>query len=276
MFEAAELGRKLEKHEYDALLPDLRTRLLQAQARLESAGFSVIVLLNGVGGMADAANRLNEWLDARYLVTEAWTRPSEEEAEHPEFWRYWRWLPPRGRMGLFLGNWYTRPIVERAEGRSRTSEYEHDLRRIVAFEKTLVDDGTLIVKLWFHLGKGQQRRRLKTLAKSRATRFKIGRHEWQRLERYAKFRRASEQAVRETGTAGSPWHIVEADDERYRDIEAARTLLGALEARLAAVRPEPVHEPEPPAPNPHTVLDTLDFTSRLDKATYEARMPALQ
>jgi len=87
MFETAELGRKMTKADYEAALPDLRTRLLKAQAALEAAGIPVVVLLNGVGGMAETMNRLCEWMDARYLVTEAWSPPSEEEAAHPEYWR---------------------------------------------------------------------------------------------------------------------------------------------------------------------------------------------
>src|SRR5690242_5328629 len=121
MFETAELGRKMTKAEYEVAVPDLRTRLLKAQAALEAAGFPVVVLLNGVGGMSEVLNRLSEWMDARYLVTEAWAPASEEEAQYPEYWRFWRWLPAKGRVGLFLGNWYTRPIVERAEGRSKAN-----------------------------------------------------------------------------------------------------------------------------------------------------------
>src|SRR5690349_14552044 len=225
MFETAELGRTLDKEAYEALLPDLRTRLLKAQTALEKTGFSVVVLLNGVGGMVETTNRLYEWLDARYLVTEAWSPPNEEERARPEFWRYWGWLPPAGRIGVFLGNWYTRPIVDRAEGRSGRTTFAADLNRIVAFERTLADDGVLLVKLWLHLSKRQQRARLQALEADESTRFRIAKHEWHRLESYGKFRRASEQAVRETSTGLAPWTVIEGGDVRYRDVEAARELV---------------------------------------------------
>jgi len=276
MFETAELGRSMTKAEYEAALPELRTRLLKAQAALEAAGFPVVVLLNGVGGMAQTLNRLSEWLDARYLVTEAWSPPSEEEAERPEYWRFWRWLPAKGRMGLFLGNWYTRPIVDRAEGGKKSAEFEHELRRIATFERMLADDGMLLVKVWLHLSKRDQRRRLESLDARRTTRFRIGDNEWQRLEHYGKFRRASEQAVRETSTGQTPWTIVEAADERYRDIEVARVLLAALERRLAEPRAPDARAPEPTVPNPDTILDRLDGASRVDKELYAERIPALQ
>jgi polyphosphate:AMP phosphotransferase len=276
VFETAEMGRKLGKAEYEALLPELRTRLLKAQAALEHAGFSVVVLLNGVGGMGETTNRLYEWLDARYLVTEAWTPPNEAERERPEFWRFWNWLPPAGRIGVFNGNWYTRPIVDRAEGRSGSKAFAAELARIAAFERTLADDGVLIVKLWLHLSKRQQRARLDDLAADKTTRFRIAKHEWRRLEAYSQFRRASEQAVRETSTGVAPWSVIEGEDVRYRDVEAARALLNAMEKRLAVPHVERTPVPEPIAPNPQTILDTLDFNSRVPKEEYQKRIFKLQ
>jgi polyphosphate:AMP phosphotransferase len=269
MFETAELGRTLDKEAYEAALPELRTRLLKAQSALEKAGFAVVVLINGVGGMQETANRLHEWLDARYLVAEAWAPPTEEERERPEFWRFWRWLPPAGRIGVFLGNWYTRPIVERAEGERGLDHFSHELARIAAFERTLADGGTLFVKLWLHLGKRDQKRRLRAFEADPRQRFRVGKHEWHRLERYQRYRRASEQAVRETSTGLAPWTVIEATDPRYRDVEAARKLLEQLEARLALPRPERHVVPEGPIDNPFTILDRLETDERTPKAEYE-------
>ncbi len=276
MFETAELGRSLDKDAYEAILPELRTRLLKAQAALERAGFAVVVLLNGVAGMAEATNRLYEWLDARYLVTEAWSPPSEEERERPEFWRYWRWLPPAGRIGVFLGSWYTHPIVERAEGRIGRTRFGREIARIAAFERTLAEDGVLFVKLWFHLSKHDQRKRLESLEAKRATRFRVGKHEWQNLGRYADYRRASERAVRETSTALAPWTVIEGTDARYRDVEAAKQLLAALERRLAEAPRDRPPEPEAPVSNPRTILDTLDFSTRVPHDIYARRLGELQ
>jgi len=276
MFETAELGRALDKAEYEALLPELRTRLLKAQAALERASFSVVVLLNGVGGMAETANRLNEWLDARYLVTETYTPPNEDERERPEFWRYFGWLPPRGRIGVFLGSWYTRPILDRAERRSKGADFARDLARIAAFERTLTDDGVVLVKLWLHLSKRQQRRRLKALFTKRGSRFLIKEHEWARLEHYGRYRSVSTEAVRETSTSRAPWTVVEAADPRYRDVTAARRLLEVVEELLAAPLTSRTPEPEPSIENPHTILDRLDFVTRVEPREYETRMGKLQ
>jgi len=137
MFEAAELGRKLPKDEYAAIVPELRTALLKAQARLEGANFSVVVLLNGLAGSGvdETAKVLSEWLDARYLHTEAYAEPTEEERERPEFWRYWMWLPGAGRIGVFLGNWYRPAVLQRVERRTNDAGLAQELRRIANFER---------------------------------------------------------------------------------------------------------------------------------------------
>src|SRR5262245_50135975 len=142
MFETAELGRKVSKKEFDRLEPELRTDLLRVQDQLKDAGFPVIILVGGVegAGRGETVNRLHEWMDARYLETHALGDPSDEERERPPFWRFWRALPPRGRIGIFFGSWYTEPIMRRAYGETTNADLDASLTRINAFEKALADD----------------------------------------------------------------------------------------------------------------------------------------
>ena len=66
--------------------------------------FPVIVVLAGLdtAGRGETANLLNKWMDPRWIVTQAWGQPSDEERERLPFWRYWRSLPPKGWLGMFL------------------------------------------------------------------------------------------------------------------------------------------------------------------------------
>ena len=76
------------------------------------APFPVIVLFAGVdaAGKSETASLLNEWMDPHWIVTRGYTDPSAEELERPRLWRYWRDLPPKGRLALFLSAWYSSPI----------------------------------------------------------------------------------------------------------------------------------------------------------------------
>ena len=167
MFETAELGRKVPKAEYKKQVPLLREELLAIQQDLRKADFPVILVFAGVdgAGKGEIVNLLSEWMDPRWLVTHAYTEPSQEEAERPEYWRYWRDLPPKGRIGIFLSSWYSTPVLDRVNNRISMPEFDEKLDRIIAFEKALADDGALILKFWMHLGKSEQKKRLKSLEK---------------------------------------------------------------------------------------------------------------
>src|SRR5688572_24092340 len=165
MFEAAGLGRTLSRDAYKKRVPALRAALLDAQQRLSAAPFPVIVVFAGVdgAGKSETVNLLHEWMDPRWIVTRAFGEPSDEERERPEQWRFWRDLPPRGRIALFLSAWYSRPVIDRAYRRITRVEFEDRLLRLAEFERTLADDGALILKFWMHLDKKAQRKQLTTL-----------------------------------------------------------------------------------------------------------------
>ena len=89
-------------------------------------------------------------------------------------WRYWRALPPKGKIGIFVGSWYT-DADRRARARARSGDAELDSAssEIIRFEKMLADEGALVLKFWFHLSKEQQKKRLKTLEKNPHTRWRV-------------------------------------------------------------------------------------------------------
>src|SRR5262245_41808651 len=150
MFEAAELGRTLEKTEFRERAERVRTELLTAQQALTAAGFSVVIVLGGVdgAGKGDTMNRLFEWMDERGLTSQTSDEPTQDERERPAYWRYWMALPPKGRICIFHGGWYAPVIERRVFGKLRDDGFAHALARINAFERNLTDDGTLIIKLW--------------------------------------------------------------------------------------------------------------------------------
>ena len=97
MFESAEIGHKISKSEYRKQEPALREQLLEAQAQLkEQARFPLLILIGGVdgAGKGETVNLLNEWMDPRHIHTCAFGAPTDEEAQRPPMWRYWRALPP--------------------------------------------------------------------------------------------------------------------------------------------------------------------------------------
>ena len=287
MFEVAELGRKVSRQEFDQAEPSLRSELLEAQFALRNRKFPVIVIVSGAdcAGKGEFVHRLNEWLDPRGVDTHAFAEGSDEELARPRFWRFWRALPARGRIGIFIGSWYSEPMVRRVYREIKGSELDGELDRIAFFEKMLADDGAVIVKLWFHLSKKEQARRLKKLESDPRTRDRVRPVDRKHLKLYDKFIRTSERVIRRTDSAQCPWRLIEAADRRYRELTAGRIILEALQSCLmevpAANEPAPAAAAPPPPPlarakSMETVLDHVDLTQKLTDRRYREELEKYQ
>jgi polyphosphate:AMP phosphotransferase len=280
MFESAEIGHKISKAEYEAQESTLRIQLLEVQEELKNASFPVIILIGGVdgAGKGETVNLLHEWIDPRYLETHAFGAASDEERERPESWRFWRVLPPKGKIGILFGSWYTHPIIDLVYGKTKIADLDVALMRINSFEKELVDDGALIIKFWFHLSKQAQSERLKALTKNPETRWRVTDVDWQHFKLYDKFRRISEHAIRTTSTGESPWIIVEGSDKRYRSITVGKHILNLVSKRLAADNNQAIKVSPPPVliDNPYTILDTLNLEQSLSEEEYKRLLEKYQ
>jgi polyphosphate:AMP phosphotransferase len=303
MFRTAELGQKISKPEYQQREPLLRQQLLDVQRQLREAGsFPVIIVFAGVdgGGKGDTVNLLNEWMDPRWLVTNAYDTPSDEERERPEYWRFWRDLPPKGRIGMFLSSWYSRPILDRVYGKDDESVFDDRLDRILAFEKALVDDDALILKFWMHLSRDAQKRRLKKLEKDPLTSWRVTQQDWEHWRIYDRFEAAAERTIMRTSTGTAPWNIVEGEDPNYRSLTVGGIVLNEITKHLEEVRRKRqlleelaarrkeehlVHTgqedsgesgggaEDAPVPLPvNTVLSALDMSQHLTKADYKRQL----
>ena len=281
MFETAEIGHKLAKSQYRREEPKLRARLLKLQYQLlERADFPVVILVNGVdgAGKGETVNLLNEWMDPRHIRTRAFGPPGDDARERPEMWRYWKALPPKGRIGILFGSWYTDPILQRVVGREKRARFERRLERIRHFERMLVAEGALLVKLWFHLSKKAQGKRLKQLSAHKSTAWRVGPLEWKHHKRYGAFIAACEEALRETGTGEAPWDIIDGSDAEYRALTTGRLIADRLAARLAGKRAKVAPAAPPPQPpiDGKTLLASLDYSHRLGAREYKRKLEHLQ
>jgi AMP-polyphosphate phosphotransferase len=261
MFEAAELGQRIAKAEYDRQVPKLREALLGAQLTVRDARFPVVVVIGGVdgAGKGETVNTLLEWMDPRHIETFALSAPSDEERERPPYWRFWRALPPRGKIGIFFGGWHSAPIVERAYRRIKANEMERRLAEVVAFERLLVAEGTLLIKLWMHLSKEYQRERLKALAKDKLTRWRVTGDDWEHFEMYDRFKKISEHALRRTSTGEAPWEVIEGYDRRYQTLTVGKLLLDRITARVDELHKRKSKVSAPPPAAPHTATGSTSI-----------------
>ena len=280
MFETLELGRKVKNKAFEKAVLKLRQRLLSLQFELEGRNFPVIVIVSGVegAGKGSVVHRFNEWMDARLIETQAFWDHSDEEETRPFFWRFWRALPAKGRISLFVGSWYTRPILQAAAGELSEAELELELQRIEAFERMLTDDGALIVKMWFHLPAELVEERVRADQLRELTDIEIPDDDEEFRQKYDKLVRVSERSIRATDTSHSPWHLIEATDDNYRDLTAGEVLEKCLRARIEGEHGNGSINPPitPSDAGQPTILDSVDLEASLDKAEYREQLDHYQ
>lgn len=259
-----------------------RDELLQTHLALHELGVSVILIVSGVdgAGKAEVVFRLTEWLHPRWVETQAFWRVSDEERDRPYYWRFWRVLPGRGRIGIFLGSWYTEPIVQRVHGLWDDGDLNDALKRIVRFEQMLVDDGTLILKFALHLTKDEQRRRLKHLEENPETHWRVLPSDWKHHKLYDSFVRTAGHIIKRTDIPGAPWLMVDAADPERRDRMIARLVLGALQKKLREVQAAPRRERAKPIVIEGTQgrkpLEAVDLEQALSKDEYREKLSKYQ
>jgi AMP-polyphosphate phosphotransferase len=286
MFEAAELGQTLDEAIYDERLPELREQLLDAQVQARSqARFPIILIFGGVAsaGKGETVKKLTEWLDPRSIEVHAVGPASDEELERPPMWRFWRRLPPKGKIGIFFGGWYLDPIDTRVFDKGRKAEFVAALGEVRRFEQMLANEGALILKFWFHLSKKAQRHRLDELWADKKTRYRVEKEDLRQAEHYDRYRSAGAAVLTETDVPHAPWLVIEGVDRRYRHYSTGQALLDALQRRLGAGAGGA--EPAAPAAPPEVaassienvpIVRTLDLTLRLDKRQYEQELEEQQ
>ena len=280
MFESAELGHTIDKETFKKEVPKLRAALLDIQYDLlEKKEFPVVILVSGVdgSGKGETINLLYSWMDPRHISTLAFSAPSDEESSRPYMWRYWRALPPKGKVGVFAGSWYSQPIADRIAGEMRRTTLDDRLDDINRFEAMLVNEGALVLKFWFHLSKDGQKHRLKALEKNPRTAWRVTKASYERLKTYGKLQEVAGHVLRVTNTAKAPWIIVEGTDDAYRSLTVGRVVLDAIQRRLQQGRQQvPVAPPVIQTIDQRTVLSELDLTRKLDKKDYERDLAKYQ
>jgi polyphosphate kinase 2 (PPK2 family) len=234
MLEKVDLSRKLAKKTYAELLPHLQRRLYDLEKACWDARIPTIVLFEGwdAAGKGTTINLLTSRLDPRGFKLHAIQAPRTYETHLPWLWRFWQRIPNYGEMAIFDRSWYGRVLVERVEGLVTERDWQKGYRDIASFERTLFDDGYVLVKFFLHISKDEQERRFKRLSRDPLTAWHVQAEDWEHHEKYAQYVIAIEEMLEHTDTEWGPWCIVEGTDRRWARIRVFQTIIHRMEQAL--------------------------------------------
>ena len=241
LLETVDLSRTLSRNRYQKAFPPLQERLSQLQYELKQAEIPTIVVFEGwdAAGKGTVIQRLTERLDPRAFRAYPGSPPSELEQRYHWLWRYQNRLPEDGQMALFDHSWYGRVLVERVEKFVKKKAWRIAYEQINEFERWLADEGQVLVKLFFHISRKEQRRRLEKMERDPAERWKVEKEDWRRNRQYDRWAEAIEEMLAKTDTPECPWTVVEATDARWTRVKVFETLVRRMEEALSRRKEAP-------------------------------------
>jgi polyphosphate kinase 2 (PPK2 family) len=132
-------------------------------------------------------------------------------------------------MAVLDRSWYGRVLVERVEGFADEAAWRRAYEETRDYERMLVAEGMVLVKLWLHVSDAEQLKRFQKRAGDPLKAWKLTDEDWRNRERRAEYVQAVEDMVAETSTECAPWTLVEADSKRYARVKVIETVIAAAE-----------------------------------------------
>lgn len=222
---------EMPKREYEARAEALQVELVKMLRDVIATGKRVVVLFEGrdAAGKGGTIEVLRENLNPRSAYIVALPTPTEREAGQWYFQRYVAHLPAPGEIALFDRSWYNRGVVERVFGFSTESQRVQFFRQLPDFEKMLVDDGIILVKLWLNVGRAEQLRRFLDREKDPLKQWKLSRIDVEGLGRWGDYTVAIRETLSLSHSPVAPWTVIRSDDKRRARIAAMQTVLGRID-----------------------------------------------
>lgn len=207
----------------------------------ERIGPPVAVVFEGwdASGKGGAIKRLVSPLDARHVRVASFAAPTPDEKRHHFLWRFWPALPGWGGMAVLDRSWYGRVLVERVEGFATVDQWSRAYEEIVAFERTLAQEGMILVKFWLHLSEDEQLRRFERRRADPLKRWKLTDEDWRNRDRRRDYEQAVEDMLERTDHPHARWHLVEADSKRWARVKVLETTIAEIETGMRSRGFEP-------------------------------------
>lgn len=285
MLDKINLRRKIAKAEYKKVKDDLDLRLGALQREARDLGIPLMVVFEGweAAGKGTLINKLILPLDPRGFTVHNILPPTEDERLRPFLWRFWRLIPAKGRMAIFDRSWYRSVIEKRAKRKMSVEASRQAYQDIGSFEEQLADDGYAIVKFFLHISKKEQKKRFEKLRANPATAWRVTKADLKTLDKYDRYRKATDEMLLATDGDFAPWTVVEAHDERFATLKIFNVVINALESAIAAkkrlaksasakVKATDVL----PSELATSILDDVDLSKSMEKEDYKRELKELQ
>ncbi len=215
---------------YLKALRNLQIELLKLQKWLKEEGEKVVVIFEGrdAAGKGGTIKRFTEHLNPRGAHVVALDKPTDVERGQWYFQRYVAQLPTRGEIKFFDRSWYNRAGVEPVMGFCTPKDYRRFIRQVPHFEQGIIESGVRLFKLWFDVGRDEQRRRIKSRKTDPLKNWKLSPMDRVSMDRWDDYTKARDGMFLITHTAHAPWTVIRSDDKKRARLGAIRHVLNQI------------------------------------------------
>jgi polyphosphate kinase 2 (PPK2 family) len=241
------LGLKLAKHESLERIEAAQRRLLALRLQLGgkigdgTLGPPLCVVFEGwdASGKGGAIRRLVAPLDPRHVRVAQYSAPTEDEKRHHFLHRFWPALPGWGGMAVYDRSWYGRVLVERVEGFATKDQWKRAYNEIVQFERTLADEGMIIIKFWLEVTEDEQVKRFRAREHDPLKRWKLTGEDWRNLARRIEYEEVVDVMLDKTDHEAAPWHVIAAQSKPHARVAVLETVIERTTAGMSRAGMEP-------------------------------------
>lgn len=245
-FDPSSTGKLTDDADTEALLASSVEKLAELQDRLYAEHTrAVLVVLQGMdtAGKDGTIKHVFRGVNPAGCDVAPFKMPTDEEAAHDFLWRAHRWAPRKGHITVFNRSHYEDVLVPLVHGTVRREVIEQRYEQINAFEKTLVENGTVVLKFFLHISKDEQGERLRDRRDDPRKQWKFSLHDLEERKLWDRYMAAYERLLSACSTKTAPWYVVPANHNWYRNVVVAKAIAGALKG-LGCRYPKPEMTPE--------------------------------
>ena len=210
-------------------------KLFASQMKIKDAKLPVMVIFEGWGaaGKGSVISRVIKNIDPRFFrVRTMVPQPTEEEKRYPFLRRYLLEIPEAGKFTFFDGYWMNEVTGKRLDGKLSEPEYRTRIRSINTTERSLTDNGYLVMKFFLHISRKEQEKRLRALKEDKNTRWRVSEDDLRENRRYDEAMEVYSQYLSDTNPSSSPWYIIDAKDRKWAELQVLRFLNQGIETAL--------------------------------------------
>ena len=208
-----------------------QAELLKLQNHLEVHQIPMIVLFDGrdASGKGGTIRRVSRYMNEKRSRVVALGKPNDQQRTQWYFQRYVRHFPAGGEIVLFDRSWYNRALVEPVFGFCTKAEYRDLIRGVVAFEKDLVRQGTVLVKLYFSVDKETQEKRFARRREDPLRQWKLSEIDLQAQDLWDDFTEMKHRMLERTSTSIAPWTIIRSNIKTKARLNTMKVILNAVD-----------------------------------------------